>query len=182
MKKLLRTGFISYPVLPTLGVILTLAVSPIQSVLAAAVGGDSAPNFGSNVIIFDPSMSTASIQSQINNVYGIEQYSEFGSQRYALIFKPGSYRGLAIPVGFYTQVLGLGGSPDDTAIIGNLHSDAYLPDNNANCNFWRGAEGLAVTPVSGTLQWAVSQAAPFRRMHVHGNMALGQNKGLASGG
>ena len=32
------------------------------------------------------------------------------------------------------------------------------------------------------MQWAVSQAAPFRRMHVHGDIVLNQNKGWASGG
>jgi hypothetical protein len=32
------------------------------------------------------------------------------------------------------------------------------------------------------MQWAVSQAVPFRRMHVHGDMVLHQNRGWASGG
>jgi hypothetical protein len=32
------------------------------------------------------------------------------------------------------------------------------------------------------MQWAVSQAVPFRRMHVHGNIVLHQKGGWASGG
>ncbi|HEY1017224.1 MAG TPA: coagulation factor 5/8 type domain-containing protein [Herpetosiphonaceae bacterium] len=140
------------------------------------------PNFGPNVIIFDPSMSTASIQSQINNVYAIQRGNHFGDQRHALVFKPGSYSGLDIPVGFYTHVLGVGASPDNVSINGNLHSDAFLGGDNATQNFWRGAEGFAITPSSGTMQWAVSQAVPFRRMHVRGGMKLNQNNGWSSGG
>ena len=37
-------------------------------------------------------------------------------------------------------------------------------------------------PTGGTMQWAVSQAVPFRRMHVRGDIVLHQNGGWASGG
>jgi len=67
-------------------------------------------------------------------------------------------------------------------IVGNVHSDASLPHNNATCTFWRAVEGFAVTPTAGTMQWAVSQAAPFRRMHVKGDIVLHQKGGWASGG
>ena len=63
-----------------------------------------------------------------------------------------------------------------------MHSDASLPNNNATCTFWRGVEGFSVTPTGGTMQWAVSQAVPFRRMHVRGNIVLHQKGGWASGG
>ena len=139
------------------------------------------PEFGDNVLLFDPSMPAANIQSQIDKVYSIQQHSEFGSARYALLFLPGEYH-VDIPVGFYTQVLGLGASPDAVHIIGNVHSDASLPRNNATCTFWRGVEGFSITPTDGTMQWAVSQAAPFRRMHVIGNIVLHQKGGWASGG
>ncbi len=139
------------------------------------------PDFGPNVMIFDPSMPPSAIQQQIDKIYGIEQHSEFGTARYALLFLPGEYQ-VDVPVGFYTQVLGLGATPDAVHIAGNVHSDASLPRNNATCTFWRGAEGFSVTPTGGTMQWAVSQAVPFRRMHVHGNIVLHQNGGWASGG
>ena len=119
-------------------------------------------------------MPTAEIQTQIDKVYAIQQHSEFGSARYALLFLPGNYN-VDVPVGFYTEVIGLGATPDAVHITGNVHSDASLPRNNATCTFWRAAEGFSVTPTGGTMQWAVSQAVPFRRMHVLGNLVLHQS-------
>ena len=139
------------------------------------------PDFGPNVLVFDSSMPAAEIQAQIDKVYAIQQKSEFGSARYALLLLPGKYH-VDVPVGFYTQVLGLGASPDAVEIDGNVHSDASLPRNNATCTFWRAAEGFSVTPAGGTMQWAVSQAVPMRRMHLRGNLVLHQNNGWASGG
>jgi hypothetical protein len=148
------------------------------------------PDLGPNVLVFDPSMTSATIQEHIDKIYAIQQHSEFGSARYALLFLPGEYH-VDIPVGFYTQVLGLGATPDAVHITGNVHSDASLPHNNATCTFWRAAEGFSVTPTggangtnrtNGTMQWAVSQAVPFRRMHILGNIVLHQNGGWASGG
>jgi hypothetical protein len=139
------------------------------------------PDLGPDVLLFDPSMPSADIQAQIDKVYSIQQHSEFGSARYALLFLPGEYH-VDIPVGFYTEVIGLGVTPDAVHIIGNVHSDASLPRNNATCTFWRAVEGFSVTPTGGTMQWAVSQAVPFRRMHVLGNIVLHQKGGWASGG
>jgi hypothetical protein len=141
----------------------------------------AAPDLGQNVLVFNQSMPTAAIQEQIDRVYEIQQHSEFGSARFALLFLPGEYH-VDVPVGFYTQVLGLGATPDTVHITGNVHSDASLPHNNATCTFWRAAEGFSVTPTGGTMQWAVSQAVPFRRMHVLGDIVLHQKGGWASGG
>jgi hypothetical protein len=154
-----------------------------QGVAQAASSSKSPadPGLGPDVLIFSTSMPATSIQQQIDKVYAIQQHSEFGSARYALLFLPGEYH-VDIPVGFYTQVLGLGATPDAVHIIGNVHSDASLPHNNATCTFWRDVEGFSVTPTGGTMQWAVSQAVPFRRMHVLGNIVLHQNNGWASGG
>jgi hypothetical protein len=136
------------------------------------------------VLIFDPSMSASSIQNQLNNVFNQQQSStsgQFDSARYALLFKPGSYNN-TVNVGYYTQVLGLGQSPDNVTISGGVTSIAALASNNATCNFWEGAENLAVIPSGGTDQWAVSQACPMRRVHIKGSMVLAQNGGWASGG
>ena len=154
---------------------------------ACACGGARAgaqstkPDLGPNVLVFDPSMPSKEIQERIDKVYAVEEKSEFGPARYALLFLPGKYH-VDVPVGFYTQVLGLGATPDEVEIDGNVHSDASLPHNNATCTFWRAAEGFSVTPTGGTMQWAVSQAIPFRRMHVRGDLVLHQNHGWASGG
>jgi hypothetical protein len=158
------------------------AVSFLASAaLVASASAQSKPDLGPNVLVFDPSMPSAEIQREIDKVYSVEQHSEFGSARYALLFLPGKYQ-VDVPVGFYTQVLGLGASPDAVEIDGNVHSDASLPKNNATCTFWRAAEGFSVKPSGGTMQWAVSQAVPFRRMHVRGDMVLHQKRGWASGG
>jgi len=147
------------------------------------------PDFGPNVLVFNPSMSAASIQKKIDQVYAVQQHNEFGPQRNAFLFLPGEYR-VDVPIGFYTEAIGLGAGPDRVHITGNVHSDASLPHNNATCTFWRAVEGFSVTPTGdpskdikpGTMQWAVSQAVPMRRMHVRGNIVLHQNRGWASGG
>ena len=139
------------------------------------------PDFGDKVLIFNPSMSAADIQAQIDKVYAIQQQSEFGPDRYALVFLPGKYN-VDVPIGFYTEVIGLGATPDAVHIAGNVHADASRPRDNATCTFWRAAEGFSVTPNGDSMQWAVSQAAPFRRMHILGDIVLHQNRGWASGG
>lgn len=139
------------------------------------------PDLGPNVLVFDPSLPPAEIQAKIDKVYQAEQHSEFGTARYALLFLPGKYK-VDIPIGFYTEVMGLGASPDAVEIDGNVRSDASLPRDNATCTFWRALEGMSVVPAGGVMQWAVSQAAPFRRMHVRGDVVLNQKHGWASGG
>lgn len=139
------------------------------------------PDFGPNVLIFDPTMPQPKLQQQIDRVYATQRRNEFGPERYAFLFLPGKYH-LDVPVGFYTQVLGLGASPDAVQISGNVHADASHDNNNATTTFWRAAEGFSLIPAGGTMQWAVSQAVPFRRMHVLGSMVLHQHRGWASGG
>jgi hypothetical protein len=141
-------------------------------------GGD--PDLGPNVVVFDPSMSASSIQSQLNTIFNQQQSNQFGSQRYAVLFKPGTYSA-DVNVGFYTQVAGLGLSPDDVTINGAVHAEADWFGGNATQNFWRDAENMSVNPTGGSDRWAVSQAAPYRRMHVRGNLAL-DDGGWSSGG
>lgn len=137
--------------------------------------------FGPNVFVFDPSIPATDMQAKINEVYAQQEHSEFGPGRFAFLLRPGDYH-LDIPIGFYTQVVGLGATPDAVHVTGNVHADAALRNNNATTTFWRAAEGFSVTPSGGTLQWAVSQAVSFRRMHVLGDMVLHQHHGWASGG
>jgi hypothetical protein len=153
----------------------------LAAALPALAAKSAKPVFGPNVVIFDPSMPSQAIQKQIDAVYAIQQHNEFGPQRNALLFLPGSYS-VDVPVGFYTEVMGLSASPDATRIAGNVHADANLGNNNATTTFWRAAEGLSVGPTGGTMQWAVSQAVSLRRVHVRGDLVLHQNHGWASGG
>ncbi|MFG2617472.1 discoidin domain-containing protein [Streptomyces sp. NPDC048507] len=140
-------------------------------------GGDLGPN----VIVFDP--STPNIQARLDEVFHQQESAQFGTGRYQFLFKPGTYNGLNAQIGFYTSVSGLGLSPDDTTINGDVTVDAGWFNGNATQNFWRSAENLALNPVNGTDRWAVSQAAPFRRMHVKGGLNLAPDGyGWASGG
>jgi hypothetical protein len=151
---------------------------------AAAPVTPATPDFGPNVHVFDP--ATPGLQQRILDIYEAQQPNHFGPRRDAILLKPGTYENLRIPVGFYTQVLGLGQQPGDVHVVGELRSNAFLDNDNSTQNFWRGVENLAVTPTLGlggdTLQWAVSQAVPMRRVHVRGNIRLNQNNGWASGG
>jgi len=159
-----------------------LSPSSVNEAAAGSLGAmPPTPSLGPNVMVFDPSMPSPEIQAKIDRVYQEEQHSEFGAERFALLFLPGKYK-VDIPIGFYTEVVGLGASPDAVEIDGNVHSDATHPHDNATCTFWRALEGMSVTPAGGTMQWAVSQAAPFRRMHIRGDIVLNQKHGWASGG
>ncbi|MFE9503622.1 coagulation factor 5/8 type domain-containing protein [Streptomyces anthocyanicus] len=165
------------PVLASLAGAGTAAADSPGGPRALPGGGDLGPN----VIVFDP--STANIQGRLDEIFKQQESAQFGTGRYALLFKPGTYNGLNAQLGFYTSIAGLGLSPDDTTINGDVTVDAGWFDGNATQNFWRSAENLALVPVSGTNRWAVSQAAPFRRMHVRGDLNLAPDGyGWASGG
>ncbi|MFD9848566.1 discoidin domain-containing protein [Streptomyces parvus] len=140
-------------------------------------GGDLGPN----VHVFDP--STPDIQGKVDEIFQQQEEAQFGSGRHALLFKPGTYDNINAQIGFYTQIAGLGLNPNDTTFNGDVTVDAGWFNGNATQNFWRSAENLTLNPVSGTNRWAVSQAAPFRRMHVKGGLNLAPDGyGWASGG
>ena len=150
---------------------------------------------GPNVFVFDPGMPAADIQRTATDIFKKMEANQFGSERYALLFKPGTYN-VTFNVGFYTQVAGLGQNPDDVEIDGGVNVNAkWDPNGNALNNFWRSLENFAVTPSSnipyqttkGITRIAVSQAAPLRRLHVKGELQLFDwgpkgNVGYASGG
>jgi len=144
-------------------------------------------DFGPNVSVFDPSMSTTTIQDRLNLIFSIQESNQFGTERHALLFKPGTYN-VDANIGFNTQISGLGLSPDDVFINGNVRAEADWFGDNATQNFWRIAENMKVDPPptnspANTNRWAVSQAAPFRRMHIQGNLQLDpRNHGWSSGG
>ncbi|MFI6898961.1 coagulation factor 5/8 type domain-containing protein [Streptomyces sp. NPDC050256] len=161
---------------------LLMAVPTAQTAFgedAQAVEGGG--DLGPNVMVFDPSMPD--IQAKVDEVFKQQESAQFGTGRYALMFKPGTYDKINAQIGFYTQIAGLGLNPDDTTFNGDVTVDAGWFNGNATQNFWRSAENLALNPVSGTDRWAVSQAAPFRRMHVKGGLNLAPDGyGWASGG
>ena len=160
-----------------LGIIIYGAYAAYQANL---ITESSVPDFGSNVIILDPAMPSAQVQSKLDGIFAQQQSNQFGSNRYAILFKPGTYHN-NVRVGFYTQLLGLGETPDAVTINGGVQVDAAWFHNDATQNFWRSVENLAIIPANGTMQWAVAQASPLRRVHVRGNMVL-DDHGWSSGG
>ena len=178
-------------------VAVAMIVTAASATLAGVVGVSAAaapqappaavqPDFGPNVRIFDPSMPTSEIQATVNAIRDEQVDAEMGTQRYALLFKPGTYGSpeepLIIQVGYYTEVAGLGASPADVVING--HVDVYnrclAPDNCiALVNFWRSVSNLTINVMGETgcrasaNFWAASQAAPMRRVNVTGgNLTL----------
>lgn len=141
--------------------------------------------FGKNVLVFDDSMDLESIKMTLHSLHEQQKFSEFGSERYALLFKPGSYN-LDVTVDYYVQALGLGRYPSDVTINGAVQSVTATSNsssvNNVTTMFWRGAENFkTVAQDDQTIYWAVSQAAPYRRMHVVGDINFDKG-GWASGG
>jgi hypothetical protein len=161
-------------------------VAPLMmALLWVNVNAQTTPNFGPNVLIFDPSMSMATIQSTLDGIFALQSNvntSQFDTNRYAIFFKPGTYTNLDINMGYYMQVLGLGQSPDNVTINGMLESYGFN-SGNATENFWMSAENLALVPTNSNtaIIWAVSQGTSIRRTHVKGALALSAG-GYTSGG
>jgi hypothetical protein len=162
-----------------------LAVLSIHAPASANRDADP-PDLGPGVMIFDPGMPTSQIQATVDAIAAQQVDSEMGAQRFTLLFKPGVYGSASAPltfqVGYYTEVAGLGAAPGDVIING--HIDVYnrclTPDNCiALVNFWRSLSNLTIN-VTGLADcrasanfWAVSQAAPMRRVNVTGgNLSL----------
>ena len=154
------------------------------------------PNLGSNVIVLSPSMSQATIQSTLNTIATQQVPNQFGTQRYAILFEPGTYGSAADPlifqVGYYTEVAGLGAQPGDVVINGAIDVFNQCPSGGGPCdgtdNFWRSLSNLTLNvtlpehtadlrrrpparmpaATTRTEMWAVSQASPMRRVIMNG--------------
>ena len=138
---------------------------------------------GPNVTEFFPGTSGATIQAAVDAIFAESESAQFGTQRHAILFRPGTYSGFNAQIGFYTSIAGLGRNPTDVQINGDVTVDAGWFGGNATQNFWRSAENFSITPSAGEQRWAVSQAAPFRRINVNGHLNLAPaGYGWASGG
>ncbi|WP_242093594.1 hypothetical protein [Aestuariivivens sediminicola] len=153
-----------------------------------AVPLDTSPysdRFGEKVLVFDDTMDPEGIKMTLQALHEQQKYNEFGSERYALLFKPGTYN-FDVTVDYYMQAMGLGRYPGQVTINGAVQSITSTSSNNipnkVTTMFWRGAENFKVVPKDGEmLYWAVSQAAPYRRMHVVGHINFDKGS-WASGG
>src|SRR6478752_1799020 len=161
------------------------AVAAASSTPASSTPPSRTPDLGPATLVLDPSMSTADIQAKVDAVAAAQVPNERGPQRYAILFKPGTYgtadKPLNFQVGYYTEVAGLGQNPGDVVINGSVYvrNQCSAPGSCiALNNFWRSLSNLTVnvtTPDFGCYSgqfWAVSQAAPLRRVHVKGQTTL----------
>jgi hypothetical protein len=144
-------------------------------------------SLGANVIVISPSESVSSIASQLNAIGTAQNPNQFGTQRYEILFQPGTYGSTASPldfqVGYYESVEGLGQNPSQVVINGTIDSwnqctNGVQTECYATDNFWRSISNLTinVTGLTGCFAgedvWAASQAAPMRRVEINGNVTL----------
>ncbi|MFA6118075.1 MAG: adenylyl cyclase [Sphingomonas sp.] len=161
-------------------VVAGLAGTAVATAAGPAAARAPDPDLGPNVLIADPSMPHAQLQQRLDTIFQSMERAHFTDARHAVLFKPGRYD-LDVNVGFFTQVAGLGTFPGDVTINGHVHAEADWAKGMALVNFWRGVENLAVRPPDGADRWAVSQAAPYRRVHLSGDLTL-DDGGWSSGG
>jgi hypothetical protein len=178
--------------LVALGAVLALAasmtVTAAQAAPAAkatqAAGGPA--GLGPNVTVFDPGMPVADIQATLDAVHAAQVDNEMGTQRYAFLFKPGTYgtaeHPLQIKVGYYTEIAGLGAAPTDVVINGKVevYNRCLADGGTGNClalvNFWRTLSNLSLRIDAAGQDgcrasanfWAVSQAVSMRRLDITG--------------
>eukprot|EP00820_Chromera_velia_P025862 Cvel_34512.t2-p1 / transcript=Cvel_34512.t2 / gene=Cvel_34512 / organism=Chromera_velia_CCMP2878 / gene_product=hypothetical protein / transcript_product=hypothetical protein / location=Cvel_scaffold5954:2174-2791(+) / protein_length=206 / sequence_SO=supercontig / SO=protein_coding / is_pseudo=false len=145
------------------------------------------PSWPPSVRVFNPDDPIEQIQSAVDAAFEINggdgDKGQFSTARFAFLFTPGTYP-VDVPVGYYTHIMGLGLSPDDTVISGpkGVHCEEGTKrfDVGALNTFWRAAENFRSTSrfnwfggETGML-WAVSQASPLRRVNVDGDLLLFQ--------
>jgi hypothetical protein len=162
------------------------------------------PTFGSGVRVFGPGDNMDEIQGAVNAAYANNgghdppDHGHWSEHRYAFLFKPGTYN-VEVPVGYYTQVAGLGTSPDDVVFTSPkgvyCEEGTFKTKIGALNTFWRSVENFRTSatydwiPGRGEgMTWAASQASPMRRLHVDNNLILYEyrqgewNGDYASGG
>ncbi|MCK0116597.1 glycoside hydrolase family 55 protein [Isoptericola sp. S6320L] len=175
------------------GAALVTAIATVPGAQAAPpdAAAPTAPDFGPNVTVFGPDTPQDEIQATMDALHAQQVDAEMGTDRHAVYFLPGTYGSAEDPlqfgVGYYTEVAGLGESPQDVAVEGAIEvRNRCLSDDpeNPNCialvNFWRTISNLALdvnTAGQGGCEattnfWAVSQAVSMRRLDVRGPLSL----------
>jgi hypothetical protein len=185
---------------PAGAAVASLPASPASSMCPGA----TVAAFGPDVCVFSDRMSQTAIQDDLNNISAqqVPVGSQFGSQRYAVFFEPGTYGSAADPlvfqVGYYTEVAGLGAMPQDTVINGaaevyNNLCTAGTTNCNSDLNFWRSLSNLTLNvdlpssppayapPIAESggpscanseESWSASQADPLRRDIINGSVVF----------
>src|SRR5688572_4327057 len=100
---------------------VTLAAVILTPTAAAArpAAHPDRPDLGPNVFVYDQSTPTAQIQAKLDELFARQERNEMGTDRYAVLFKPGRYD-VNATLGYYTTIAGLGRNPDDVDIHGGV--------------------------------------------------------------
>lgn len=149
------------------------------------------PDFGPNVTVYSPDTPVADIQADLDALHAQQVDAEMSTERRAVYFLPGQYGSPADPlqvkVGYYTEISGLGASPEDVTVHGavEVYNRCLADGGTGNClalvNFWRTISNLSIdidkAGQDGCRQsaefWAVSQAVSMRRLDISGgNLSL----------
>jgi hypothetical protein len=164
-----------------------LALVPLSGAAASAHEPPTGGSLGPNVIVFTPDMPQSTIQGQLDAIANQQVPNQFGTQRYAIMFAPGTYGSatnpLTITVGYYTAIAGLGQNPNQVVINGSINTyNQCIGGVQTNCtaliNFWRSVSNLTINVTgrtgcfTGQDMWAASQAAPMRRVNINGGVTL----------
>ncbi len=124
--------------------------------------------------------------------------NHFSTKHYALLFAPGEYKDCDFEVGYYVGMAGLGNTATGEGavrftgeksgpFVDALNKQLAFVDggtiaywNSGLCldTFWRSAENFSAENV----RWAVSQAAPIRRIDVKKDLTFGEGGAYSSGG
>ena len=141
---------------------------------AQTQGAAEPPVFPESVVVFAPDdaniTETMAARSEVLND---RARGHFSSERLAFLFRPGRYD-VEAKIGYYTSVTGLGASPDEVVFAGarGIYVDAMDPQQAGSLDtFWRSGDNFRHEAAAG-FRWAVSQAAPLRRIHAAGDLEL----------
>jgi hypothetical protein len=170
------------------------------------------PEWPTNVMVFKPGDDVAEIKKKIqptedpmttfeHNGQTMTCHNSdhhFSTKRFALLFAPGEYKDCKFEVGYYVQMAGLGKAAkgEGAVVFTGEESGPYVPALNKDMpvtpggsiayptaglcldTFWRMAENFT----SEKTQWAVSQAAPLRRVYASKQLMFGDGGAYSSGG
>ena len=143
--------------------------------------------FGENTYVYSPFDSLKAVGREVNRIHDELFRQEFSPNRYAVLFKSGDYTAAGLlKIPFYVHIAGLGRTPYDVQ-LSNLHTPPRGADGNGTTTFWRSAENLSVIgpetyDEEETFKWAVSQAAPLRRIYSTRVVRHQWGNGWVSGG
>lgn len=143
--------------------------------------------FGSAVYVYSPADDAAAVAASAAGIDRRMFGREMSADRYAMLFKPGDYTAAGtVNVPFYVHIAGLGATPYEVRLH-NVHTPPHLREGNGTCTFWRSAENFSVIGAPTyhepeTFKWAVSQAAPLRRVYSQRTVRYQWENGWVSGG